>query len=155
LIVAESMKLKYGKTDLENLLVRCFWGNSTNYSFWYFEDDGDFDIQQRLAVANDRFQEAKFNLAFEIEQQEFMNLLLRPELKVWVEQELTPTRKVYGYRITLPSYIKGQSNLIGMICSKKSIDIMQPINQRRNGKLVEDQAATKAKAQILLFPNVC
>ncbi|MER2499072.1 hypothetical protein ABS858_23675, partial [Vibrio neptunius] len=144
LIVAESMKLKYGKTELENLLNRCFWGNSEYYAFWYFEDSGDFNVQQRLENAATRLQETEFNLAFEIEQQEFMNLLLRPELKVWIEEELSSTRKVYGYRIALPSYMKGKSNLIGMVCRKKVVDIMQPINQMRNGTLIKDEAATKA-----------
>ncbi|MYM57939.1 DUF4150 domain-containing protein [Vibrio sp. OCN044] len=145
LIVAESMKLKYGKTDLENLLFRCFWGNSDKYAFWYFESGGKFDISKRLEYSSNIYDDPKFMLAMEIEQQEFKNLLLRPELKVWVEEDLSRTKKVYGYRIALPSYIKGQSNLIGMVCSKKIVDYIQPVNR----KWVEDEAATKAFKQAL------
>ncbi|MDK9773934.1 toxin VasX, partial [Vibrio sp. B181a] len=151
LLVAEGMKLKYSKSELENLLFRCFWGRSEKYSFWYFDGAGNFDISKRLYIAAAEYDDRKIQLALEVEQQEFMNLLLRPELKVWVQEELSPTRKIYGYRMRLPGFTPGESNVIGAVCSTKQrpVDIMQPINKMVRYHAVENKSATQAFQQAL------
>ncbi|GAB7225438.1 hypothetical protein VoSk93_46590 [Vibrio owensii] len=151
LLVGEGMKVKYSKSALENLLFRCFWGKSEKYSFWDFEEEGDFDISQRLEFALKRYQEDKYQLALNIEQQEFMNILLCPELKVWIKEELSPTRKIYGYRMRLPGFTPGESNVIGAVCStrQRPVDIMQPINKMVRYHAVENKSATQAFQQAL------
>lgn len=93
----------------------------------------------------------KIQLALEVEQQEFINLLLRPELKVWVKEELSPTRKIYGYRMRLPGFTPGESNVIGAVCStrQRPVDIMQPINKMVRYHAVENKSATQAFQQAL------
>ncbi|MHA7232152.1 hypothetical protein ACVT98_26860 (plasmid) [Vibrio campbellii] len=151
LLVAEGMKVKYSKSALENLLFRCFWGKSKKYSFWDFEAEGDFDIPKRLDSAKSVYKEEAFQLALQVEQQEFMNLLLRPELKVWVKEELSPTRKIYGYRMHLPGFTPGESNVVGAVCStrQRPVDIMQPINKMLRYHAVENKSATQAFQQAL------
>ncbi|UTZ41427.1 hypothetical protein [Vibrio campbellii] len=151
LLVAEGMKLKYSKSELENLLFRCFWGRSEKYSFWYFDGAGNFDISKRLYIAAAEYDDRKIQLALEVEQQEFINLLLRPELKVWVKEELSPTRKIYGYRMHLPGFTPGESNVIGAVCStrQRPVDIMQPINKMVRYHAVENKSATQAFQQAL------
>ncbi len=146
LLVAEAMKVKYSKSELEKLLFSCFWGKSNKYPFWDFERAGDFDISQRLDFASKRYQEDTFQLALNIEQQEFINLLLRPELKVWIQEELSSTKKIYGYRICLPGFTPGESNFVGVVCGtqQQAIDIMQPINKLLRYQAVENKPATQA-----------
>ncbi len=127
------------------------WGSSERYPFLDFQDEGELTISQRLELATKYNVLPKVQLALEIEQQEFLNLLLRPELRVWVKKERSATRKVYGYRMALPGFTLGESNIVGVIRSKQwqPIDIMQPIHKMRSRKIVENKAATEAFSQAL------
>ncbi|WP_047049027.1 hypothetical protein [Vibrio mexicanus] len=67
-----------------------------------------------------------------------------------MKEELSPTRKVYGYRLQLPGFIPGKSNVIGAICSTHTpVDIMQPISKMVNFQIVENKPATEAFRQAL------
>lgn len=145
------MRLKYSKTELEQLLFSCFWGNSEKYPFWGFREGGKLSISKRISVSNTEYDDRKIQLALQIEQQEFVNLLLRPELKVWVKEELSATRKIYGYRMSLPGFTPGRSNVVGAICStqQQPVDIMQPVDKMLSRRVVENKTATEAFCRAL------
>ncbi|NAX23277.1 PAAR-like domain-containing protein, partial [Vibrio sp. V39_P1S14PM300] len=59
LLVAEGMRLKYSKTELEQLLFSCFWGNSEKYPFWGFREGGKLSISKRISVSNTEYDDRK------------------------------------------------------------------------------------------------
>ncbi|ROV57667.1 hypothetical protein EGH82_22010 [Vibrio ponticus] len=60
LIYSEMMKIKFTKTEFEEMLFSCFWGRSEVYKFWRFEREGDFDLSQRLD-----FSSKNYNIEFD------------------------------------------------------------------------------------------
>ncbi|HDM8239180.1 TPA: DUF4150 domain-containing protein [Vibrio campbellii] len=112
---------RYTKTGIENLLFRCFWGKSEDYSFWSFidrEDAESVDKRVKLYSSKDKkdtyFQYLK--KAFEIESQEFVNYFYWPQLNIEntiISPEVIRADKLYTFRFVLPEFKMGISQLHG------------------------------------------
>ncbi|GLR06667.1 hypothetical protein GCM10007906_42550 [Vibrio hyugaensis] len=124
LLAADAAKKIGFKSDFDNLLYRGFWGKGDKYSFWYFEDGGEFTIPKRLAVAAKHYQSDKYQLALQIEQQEFLNYFYQPRMLVEVS-EISTTKKCYTYEFRLPNFKLGESNIIAAVYNTRVINIGQ------------------------------
>jgi hypothetical protein len=94
----------FGKTQLEYLLMNCFWGSGDKYSFLEMDYDRPKNITRQLKSiheAND-----KIANAFKVEHQEFINFFTRPILK----KESNKNGKIV-YHFMLPSFRWGISEL--------------------------------------------
>ncbi|WP_206747724.1 hypothetical protein, partial [Vibrio lentus] len=74
-----------------------------DYSFWYFEKEGDVDVENRLAITKSRFDEPVFQTAFQIEVQEFMNFLIQPSVSVSKNGGIFRNKKHFTYDFVLPN----------------------------------------------------
>ncbi|QXX07657.1 hypothetical protein KW548_06710 [Vibrio neptunius] len=110
------------KSDFDNLLYRGFWGKSDKYSFWYFQEGGKITLPMRLKFVAEKYHDEKFQLALQIEQQEFLNYFYQPRMLVEVS-EISKTKKCYQYEFRLPSFTLGQSNIIAAVYSKRVINL--------------------------------
>ena len=124
LIAADAAKKIGFKSDFDNLLYRGFWGKSDKYSFWYFQDGGELSIPERLKDAADEYDDERFPLALQIEQQEFFNYFYQPRMLVEIS-EISKTKKCYTYEFRLPSFKLGESNIIAAVYNTKVINIGQ------------------------------
>ncbi|EFP98261.1 toxin VasX [Vibrio caribbeanicus] len=120
---SDSIIARYTKTGIENLLFRCFWGKSEDYSFWK-----NFVSVEKIKIAGDRlkviesmlFKEKQnyFETAFQIESQEFINYLYWPQLEV-ESKAITPgvikSDKLFTFRFVLPEFKMGISQLHGTL----------------------------------------
>ena len=138
----------YGKGAFENLLFRCFWGKSDHYSFWYFEEEGNFNnLEKRLSFAKQYFDDPLYQTAFQIEVQEFMNFLMQPSVSVSKSAGLFSNKKTVTYDFVLPNFIWKISELAGSIQTTK-LDILQPIQNIKNVSTL-DKSGTKVFAKAL------
>ncbi|MCW7549628.1 hypothetical protein OO184_17240 [Photorhabdus sp. APURE] len=88
-------------SDLEKVLNNCFWGAGDKYGFW--GDDSRPSILRQLE--NARKMNATTQNNFTIENQEFLNLFIQPQLKI--QQGFGVTT----YRFTLPAFQMSLSNI--------------------------------------------
>lgn len=140
----------YGKGAFENLLFRCFWGKSDHYSFWYFEEEGNFNnLEKRLSFAKQYFDDPLYQTAFQIEVQEFMNFLMQPSVSVSVSKSggLFSNKKTVTYDFVLPNFIWKISELAGSVQTTK-LDILQPIQNIKNVSTL-DKSGSKVFAKAL------
>ncbi|KER02935.1 hypothetical protein, partial [Photorhabdus temperata] len=88
-------------SDLEKVLNNCFWGAGKKYGFW--SDDGRPTILIQLRTAREMSNNTQNH--FVIENQEFLNLFIQPQLKI--QQGVGVTT----YRFTLPAFQMSLSNI--------------------------------------------
>ncbi|WP_339390127.1 hypothetical protein, partial [Vibrio neptunius] len=142
-LLAADMAKKIGlKSDFDNLLYRGFWGKSRKYSFWYFEKGGNISIPNRLLDAAKNYHDEKYQLALQIEQQEFLNYFYQPRMLVEIS-EISKTKKCYQYEFRLPSFTLGQSNIIAAVYSKRVINIGHTYSAN-NGMQIKASLNTEA-----------
>ncbi|MEF1329361.1 PAAR-like domain-containing protein [Vibrio sp. M260121] len=118
---SDSIISRYTKTGIENLLFRCFWGKSEDYSFWSFIDrEKAGSVQKRLDLYSNKDIKDTYlqylKKAFEIESQEFVNYFYWPQLNIEstvVSPEVIRADKLYTYRFVLPEFKMGISQLHG------------------------------------------
>ncbi|MCM5511010.1 hypothetical protein [Vibrio sp. SCSIO 43169] len=137
----------YGKGAFENLLFRCFWGKSDEYSFWYFERGGDLTINERLKQAAKKIDKKEFQTAFQIEVQEFMNFLMQPSVSISNSSEFFSNKETRLYKFVLPNFVWQVSELAGSI-KKTKLDILQPIQYIKEVSTL-DESGTKVFTKAL------
>ncbi|MCT8345489.1 hypothetical protein LG003_22320, partial [Photorhabdus kleinii] len=98
-------------SDLEKVLNNCFWGAGKKYAFW--------PVDERPTISN-QLQDARemsdaINNAFLIENQEFLNLFIQPQLKIHQGFGVTI------YRFTLPAFQISLSNIRGIFVTPPKI----------------------------------
>ncbi|MBS9424678.1 hypothetical protein, partial [Photorhabdus caribbeanensis] len=98
-------------SDLEKVLNNCFWGAGAEYAFWSV--DGRPTITKQLKDAREMGDTIKN--AFLIENQEFLNLFIQPQLKIHREYRKTT------YRFTLPAFQMGISEIYGLFVKENEI----------------------------------
>ncbi len=142
LVVGVGITWIYSKSYIENLLFRCFWGKSDIYSFWYFENEGNIISKQRLILAKQISERLDLQTAYDIEIQEFINLLMQPSVTVSKESNLFSNRVNTTYEFVLPNFIWEVSEIVGSI-QKQTIDIAQPIQHIKQVSSL-DESGTQA-----------
>ncbi|MUL01895.1 DUF4150 domain-containing protein [Aliivibrio fischeri] len=142
LVVGVGITWIYSKSYIENLLFRCFWGKSDIYSFWYFEKDGKYSIENRLELASRLIEDRPFQVAYDIEIQEFINILMQPSVTVSKESNLFSNKVNTTYEFVLPNFIWEVSEIVGSI-QKQTIDIAQPIQHIKQVSSL-DESGTQA-----------
>ncbi|WP_104023965.1 PAAR-like domain-containing protein [Vibrio hyugaensis] len=121
LLWSGSIISRYTKTGIENLLFRCFWGKSEDYSFWSFIDRKDAEsVDKRLKLYSSKDKKEIYlqylKKAFEIESQEFVNYFYWPQLNIEntiISPEVIRADKLYTFRFVLPEFKMGISQLHG------------------------------------------
>ncbi|MHC6528913.1 PAAR-like domain-containing protein [Vibrio proteolyticus] len=121
LIWSDSIISRYTKTGIENLLFRCFWGKSEDYSFWSFIEREDAElVRQRLELYSSKDKKDTYSQylkkAFEIESQEFINYFYWPQLNIEstiISPGVMRADKLYTYHFVLPEFKMGISQLHG------------------------------------------
>ncbi|MGV8004177.1 hypothetical protein QPK14_19480 [Photorhabdus temperata subsp. temperata] len=98
-------------SDLEKVLNNCFWGVGDKYAFW--GKGRRPDISRQLEIA--REMDNKTQNHFVIENQEFLNLFIQPQLKIHREYRKTT------YRFTLPAFQMGVSEIYGLFVKENEI----------------------------------
>ncbi|MGV7962586.1 hypothetical protein QPK13_16235 [Photorhabdus tasmaniensis] len=88
-------------SDLEKVLNNCFWGAGDKYDFW--GTDARQSISDQLKKA--REMDSNTQNHFLIENQEFLNLFIQPQLKIHQGFGITT------YCFTLPAFQMGLSNI--------------------------------------------
>ncbi|MCC8423269.1 hypothetical protein, partial [Photorhabdus thracensis] len=88
-------------SDLEKVLNNCFWGAGKKYDFW--SDDGRPTILEQFKAAREMNNETQNH--FIIENQEFLNLFIQPQLKIHQGFGVTT------YCFTLPAFQMSLSNI--------------------------------------------
>ncbi|MBS9428633.1 hypothetical protein, partial [Photorhabdus akhurstii] len=88
-------------SDLEKVLNNCFWGAGEKYGFWSTDDRQTINDQLKKARAMNKDTQNHFL----IENQEFLNLFIQPQLKIHQGFGVTT------YRFTLPAFQMGLSNI--------------------------------------------
>lgn len=126
LVIGGLLTWAFSKSIIENLLYRCFWGNSKIYSFWYFVDEGEVSMLKRLNLATGLTSRRELQLAFDIEMQEFTNLLLQPSVSIERDGGLLSEQKEVTYQFKLPGFVAEVSEIVGSI-QRHKVDVMQPI----------------------------
>ncbi|CAM3666374.1 PAAR-like domain-containing protein [Vibrio aquimaris] len=123
LLWSGSIISRHTKTGIENLLFRCFWGKSEDYSFWNFIDREEVDtVKKRLNLKPSRKKaySSYLSAAFEIESQEFINYFYWPQLKVentMTEQGAFSAEQLRTFSFILPEFKMGISQLHGTMCN--------------------------------------
>ncbi|MDK9757276.1 hypothetical protein KIV40_18220 [Vibrio sp. D173a] len=140
----------YTKSNFENLLYSCFWGNSETYPFWAEFADSDSVINPDVKVkyyldAKNRHLTPYFDAALRIESQEFFNYFYMPTLNITdrsIKPYNGPSRTMLTYEFVLPEFVKGESQLYGTVYT----DLKQksyPLSQKPE----PDEIATQALKQ--------
>ncbi|TDB45268.1 hypothetical protein C5468_21610 [Photorhabdus luminescens subsp. mexicana] len=91
-------------SDLEKVLNNCFWGAGDEYAFW--GENGRPEISKQLEVAREMDHLTKDH--FLIENQEFLNLFIQPQLKIHRGFGVTT------YCFILPAFQMNLSNIRGI-----------------------------------------
>ncbi|MCY9844873.1 toxin VasX [Vibrio caribbeanicus] len=136
----------YSRSQIENLLASCFWGKDKIYSFWYFENSGDIDNKKRQELAVQLSSRKDLQVAFDIEVQEFTNILLSPSVEISKEGSIFGDKINTVYQFALPAYIQYTSEIVGSI-QKLKVDVSQPIQNM--GQVELDETATQAFSDAL------
>jgi len=114
IIAGTIMVFIYGRTEFENLLLNCFWGDGKKYAFWP-EDRERLDIVARLGAAKDIQHDERIQRYYQTELQEFMNLLNMPKLTLEKHEPLTASLwdspRRYTYIFALPNFQPGVSEV--------------------------------------------
>ncbi len=95
----------FNRSDMQNLICNCFWGNGDKYPFWGNGDRRSFTTQLKQA----REMNNKIQDAFHVENQEFLNLFFMPQLVIERKQVYNKFRSIYTF--TLPAFQQGSSDL--------------------------------------------
>ncbi|PHM73498.1 hypothetical protein [Xenorhabdus kozodoii] len=95
----------FGKTQLEYLLMNCFWGSGDKYSFLEMNSKRPKKIETQFDEV--RKMDDKVINAFKVEHQEFLNFFTRPILK----KESNKTEKRV-YHFMLPNFQWERSELV-------------------------------------------
>ncbi|MCC8466947.1 hypothetical protein, partial [Photorhabdus bodei] len=98
-------------SDLEKVLHNCFWGAGDKYAFWGKGRRPDISRQLEIAIEMDNNTKNHFI----IENQEFLNLFIQPQLKIHREYRKTT------YRFTLPAFQMGVSEIYGLFVKENEI----------------------------------
>ncbi len=154
LLAGVFLTMRYGKNAFENLLFRCFWGASDNYSFWYFEKGGYLDIDTRQELAAKKGDEKEFQVAYQLETQEFLNFLMQPKLTITKTSEIWSSKKNFNYQFVLPNFVWQVSEIVGSI-QNTALDNYQGmayINQIDTFESKATEAFTKALNHALNDP---
>ncbi|WP_152552781.1 hypothetical protein [Photorhabdus temperata] len=91
-------------SDLEKVLNNCFWGAGKKYAFWQVDSRPTITAQLNKAREMDNDTQNYFV----IENQEFLNLFIQPQLKIHQEFGVTT------YCFTLPAFQMGLSDIRGI-----------------------------------------
>jgi len=104
----------FGRSSLEHLLLNCFWGEGKMYAFWSTKLERP-DILTRLGAAKSIQQDKVTQDSYQLELQEFMNLLNMPKLTLAKEVPFAATLRdlprQYTYNFTLPNFQPGVSEV--------------------------------------------
>ena len=114
------------KNDFENLLFNSFWGKSKHYPFWSDFIDNP-EQRQKLESPNgrvelfatmDKRQISYFQMALDVEQQEFYNYMYGPLVQI-KDERFSGREKpfVKTYTFILPEFKEGVSQLHGEVLS--------------------------------------
>ncbi|NOJ24218.1 PAAR-like domain-containing protein [Vibrio coralliilyticus] len=137
----------YGKGAFENLLFRCFWGKSDDYSFWYFTKSNKSDIEKRLKLAKLTVDDPLYQKALEIEVQEFMNFLMQPSVSISNTGDFFSKKETRTYKFVLPNFVWKVSELAGSI-QKTKLDMLQSIQNIKEVSTL-DESETKVFTKAL------
>ncbi|PQQ31751.1 hypothetical protein C6H64_05840, partial [Photorhabdus luminescens] len=99
-------------SDLEKVLNNCFWGAGKKYAFWDTEKARP-TISLQFKAAREMNNDTQNH--FVIENQEFLNLFIQPQLKIHREYKKTT------YRFTLPAFQMGISEIYGLFVKENEI----------------------------------
>ncbi|MBC8952262.1 toxin VasX [Xenorhabdus sp. PB62.4] len=119
-------------SDMQNLLRNCFWGNGKMYPFWEKVRRPSFTRQ--LEIAREMNNETEY--AFDIENQEFLNLFFMPNLAIERKQINYSGKLSSIYTFNLPAFQQGNSDLqyaFYQILPKK------PVNTWSSGNTAPDK----------------
>ncbi|WP_391528072.1 toxin VasX [Photorhabdus akhurstii] len=99
-------------SDLEKVLNNCFWGAADKYAFWDKKK-----VRPAITVQLKKAREMSNDTQnhFIIENQEFLNLFIQPQLKIHKEYRKTI------YRFTLPAFQMGVSEIYGLFIKENEI----------------------------------
>jgi hypothetical protein len=89
--------------DLETLLKNCFWGNGDKYSFWSTDMDRQSLNEQFFKIKSE---DNTIENAYIIECQEFLNVFIKPSLKI-----NNSKKGKMVYKFTLPNFKWGESDM--------------------------------------------
>ncbi|KMJ45004.1 hypothetical protein AB204_11340 [Xenorhabdus khoisanae] len=98
----------FNKSAMENIIYNCFWGKGNKYPFWNLETRPDMDSQLKTArdMNDDTWR------AFNIERQEFLNILFMPQLSInRILKQKSFNTYINTYAFTLPGFQEGSSDL--------------------------------------------
>ncbi|AKH63013.1 MULTISPECIES: hypothetical protein [Photorhabdus] len=98
-------------SDLEKVLNNCFWGAANKYAFW--GDERRPEISLQLEIAREMNNDTQNH--FVIENQEFLNLFIQPQLKIHREYRKTT------YQFTLPAFQMGISEIYRLFVKENEI----------------------------------
>ncbi|NHB98792.1 hypothetical protein, partial [Photorhabdus stackebrandtii] len=98
-------------SDLEKVLNNCFWGAADKYAFW--GDGRRPEIFDQLKITRKMDNDTQNH--FVIENQEFLNLFIQPQLKIHREYRKTT------YHFTLPAFQMGVSEIYGLFVKENEI----------------------------------
>jgi hypothetical protein len=104
----------FGKTQLEYVLMNCFWGNGDKYSFLEMDYDRPENIEEQFKRIF-KMENEVIN-AFKVEYQEFLNFFTRPILK----KENNKKGNVV-YEFILPNFQWERSELIYDVLPSSSV----------------------------------
>jgi hypothetical protein len=98
----------YHKSDFQVLLENCFWGNGERYRLWDKEKER-LAIEDRLSKSQKIGIDHEMSFNYQVELQEFMNLLYMPKLDLDVDSSWSA--HTYTYTFTLPNFQVGLSDI--------------------------------------------
>ncbi|WP_104040787.1 PAAR-like domain-containing protein [Vibrio hyugaensis] len=131
----------YSKSQFERLLHNCFWGKNELYGFWRAYKGGEHSIPARLAIYRENVENPIIKTAYQIELQEFMNLLIKPSVEVHEDNAPFNSISKYQYTFTLPNFVLNVSNIVASIHKK----VINPYQQKPLAYNYEyNEQATKA-----------
>ncbi|GEM75152.1 PAAR-like domain-containing protein [Vibrio sagamiensis] len=116
LVIGGTLLWLFTKNKIENLLFNCFWGKSNVYGFWkHISNEGKLDLIKRFELSSSMVKSFPLQKAFEIEMQEFNNLLCMPSVEVESSSNFLSGKKTVSYQFKLPGYITDVSEICGSI----------------------------------------
>lgn len=130
--------LMFSKGPFETLLYQCFWGNSSNYAFWFANDRPP--IADRLERAQN-INNAEVNAAYQVELQEFMNYFAFPQMNLdrtggstlrYLTGGLISDETHYTINLTLPQFQPGSSEIVAGVYTNTGFDPYGHIEQSIN-----------------------
>ncbi|OLQ89766.1 hypothetical protein BIY21_14620 [Vibrio ponticus] len=140
-----SLVYAFEKNPLENLLFYCFWGKSKRYPFWNAVGLDNLAIKDRLYTASNEPQTV--SRAYQVELQEFMNLLAMPQLTLDLDYKESSTRFWFGnmggkertcrFQFKLPQFRPGVSEMHAGLYTRSGLDEMGRFYSSYNDELTK------------------